>query len=356
MRWGLIARAEDRGLGNLTWAVHRHLGPDRTVVVDMGELAKGFAPHLDRYPGATVVPFVGGTLDEDTMRGWLDGLDVVLSAETFYDWRVVDWARELGVATVCYSMPEFHLHHGAHGLHTPTRFWNPTCWRHDQMPPGTVVVPLPVDLDAFAHARDCNRQVDGPLRVLHVAGHRAAHDRNGTSVVLVAARRLSEPIRLTIHGQDGRLPRTTSAKEIEVVYRPQSVADYEELYEGHDVLVMPRRFGGLSMPVQEAMAARMAVVMSDCPPNPETWPIVPVRARRAGAFRAGGGSIDLYEVPPSMVTRKLDELARDWDALDEAKLASWEWAQAHSWDALRHTWLAELASAALAERREARAR
>jgi len=53
---GLIARADDRGLGIMCWEFHRAMRPHATLVVrEPGAEARGFQPHLDRYPDATVV-------------------------------------------------------------------------------------------------------------------------------------------------------------------------------------------------------------------------------------------------------------------------------------------------------------
>lgn len=102
--WGLIARAEsDRGLGVLTRLMYEHLSPDRTLLVTVDH---DYVQETSAFPDATLVPFTG-ELDEQIVKEWLDGLDVVVSCETFYDWRVLDWARELGVKTILYVMPEF---------------------------------------------------------------------------------------------------------------------------------------------------------------------------------------------------------------------------------------------------------
>lgn len=347
MRWGMLARAEDRGLGNMTWEIARNLGPDRTLVVDMGDLARGFPMHLDRYPGATVAPWRDGAFEEQLVRDWLAGLDVLYSAETFYDWRIVEWARDAGCATVLHSMPEFNLHHGDHGPHRPTRFWNPTRWRQEQMPAGTVVVPVPVALDRFANREP---RTDGPMRVLHTAGHRAAHDRNGTTTVLMAARRLRRPVTITLAGQDGRLPGTSTPKNVDLRIAPHNLPDYWSVYDGHDLLVIPRRYGGLCLPVQEAMAAGLAVTMTDCPPNRD-WPIIPLPAAPHGTIRTGAGDIEMHAVAASTLATELDVLAANPEIVAAWQVLSRAWAEAHSWDELRETWLAELALACVAARR-----
>ena len=48
MRLGLIARADNRGLGQQTWAVQRNLQPAKTMVVDCPSM-QPLQLHLDRF-------------------------------------------------------------------------------------------------------------------------------------------------------------------------------------------------------------------------------------------------------------------------------------------------------------------
>lgn len=346
MRWGLVARGEARGLGNLTAEAYRNLCPDRTMLIDMGHLARGF-PVVHHYPDALAVPFEGGMLDGDACRWFLRRLDVVLLFETAYDWRFIEWAREEGCATVLMSMPEFWSASYPH----PTVMWNPTCWRHETLPAGSKIVPVPVALDRFPAS--IGPVADGPLRVLHVAGHRAAHDRNGTSALLMALRRVTRPMVVTLRGQDGHMSSTRVPKHVELRLAPDSMPGYWDLYADQDVMVMPRRYGGLCLPVQEALGAGLPVVMPDCPPNPATWPIIPLVSHPHGSFRCAAGDLPMVAASAPELADTLDRLAGDRDELARHAGLARGWATDHSWDALRPLWLGELASAAIAGRRVA---
>jgi glycosyltransferase involved in cell wall biosynthesis len=63
--------------------------------------------------------------------------------------------------------------------------------------------------------------------------------------------------------------------------------NYWDNYTGFHALIMPRRFGGLCLPVNEALGAGMPVVMTDINPNntwlPQEW-LVPTH--HAGEFTA----------------------------------------------------------------------
>lgn len=339
MRWGALLRGESRGLGNLTRGVHRALTPDRSLLVDMGpEMSGGFPIHDHWYPDATRVSFASGSLDEATVRDWLTGLDAVWTAETWYDDRIVQWAADANVRTICMTMPEFYRADGAQA----DVFWNPTGWRMEHLPPDTRLVPVPVELDRFAGMNEA--PYVGPLRVLHNAGHRAAADRNGTTLFLTALTRMSRPAAVTVSGQDGRLPQQRHLPSgVTVKSNPRGQHHYWDVYADQDVLVIPRRYGGLCLPAQEGMAAGLAVVMPDVSPNRE-WPVVPVDCYERSYITCPGGDVPMVSVDPRKLAAVIGELCHP-PVLAEAKAASRAWAAAHSWEALAPLWRDELARA-----------
>jgi glycosyltransferase involved in cell wall biosynthesis len=340
MRVGLFgARADDRGLGRLTHDFHRHMRPDRTLVVDMGPYAHQFTQHLDRYPDATVVPFNAGVLDDTVMRRFFTGLDVAVMYETAYDHRAYDIARAAGCRTVLMAMPEFHRHLTEPHLPAPDVVWVPTVWRLGTFPAATRLVPVPVDPEDVNNAPLARPAA--VLRVLHVAGHRATGDRNGTLALLRALRLVRQPMAVRVTTQDPRIPNVQGIKHLATFDR-RSPADHWRLYDHADILVMPRRYGGLSLPVQEAMAAGLGVAMTDCDPNPATWPISPVRCRPGLTIRTPGGTIVLNAPDPGHLAAVLDRLAANPAEVADLKQRARLWAAANTWDALRPLYRAEL--------------
>lgn len=338
MRVGLIARCDDRGLGHMTWEFARAMRPDRILVVVLDPtLGKEFVQHLERFDDLAsewlgFVDWSGGELPRRDLDFFLDGLDVVYSAETFYDPGLVPLAERRGVATVLHSMPEFHRA----DLPRPTATWLPTSWRAAETP-HEAVVPVPVALDRFEHV---DRGSSERTRWLHVAGNRAALDRNGTSQVLAAVRRLRRPARVEFAVQRGKIPRPVGRMPVEIVHRGGAPAEYWRLYDGVDALVLPRRYGGLCLPVQEAMAAGLAVVLPDCSPN-EEWPAVLVPARRSTHLRTAAGLVQTWTSSPGHLASTMDRLA-DPAALAAAQAASRAWAVEHSWEALRPLYVEQL--------------
>ena len=58
MKLGLMARADQRGLGRMTHGFYRHMHPDRVLVVrEPGSEERGFSPNLALYPDAQVITY-----------------------------------------------------------------------------------------------------------------------------------------------------------------------------------------------------------------------------------------------------------------------------------------------------------
>lgn len=338
MRVGLIARGENRGLGILTREWARHMAPAATLLMLP---AHDLPIHAEWFPPTTAVTALDSerrVVDEERVREWLRGLDVVYSAETFYDWRICDWAREAGVRTVCHLMPEYWPH-GRHLLPAPDAWWAPTRWRLNHLPESTRVVPVPVALDRFTVHEP--RTMDGPPRWLHVAGAPAAADRNGTKPFLASLALLIQAHHVTVRHQTARSVNPRLGQQTSFAWVGEA-PEYWELYDGADALVLPRRYGGLSLPALEAMAAGLALVMTGCEPQRSEWPIVPLHAVPQGVLRLHATSLALMTTTPRLIARTLDRLAKDRAELAAAQVAARAFAEAHSWEALRPQIEAEL--------------
>lgn len=348
MRVGMLARAEERGLGILTYEWWRNMRPDKTlVVVPDGAVEAGTTSHLEWYPGATFVRYGHspltpkiGELDEKRCRAWLEDLDVVYSAETFYDQRFCYWAREAGVATVCHAMPEFAR---AEWFDGPTVWWAPTSWRLDALAPTTRQVPVPIPMDLWrpTERRDDD---DRPIRWLHIAGAATIQDRNGTEALMRAVPLLRQPAEITVASQT-TVELHASTDQVTVTGQLGTLTDYWELYEGFDALVMPRRYAGLCLPVLEAMGAGLAVVMSDMEPQRSDWPVQTVRTEPGDPIKMAGGMIETGNVDPSALAALMDSWASNPAEVRAAQSQSRAYARANSWVGRRDKIQAELSLA-----------
>lgn len=336
MKVGLIARTEDRGLGNLTWEWAQHMRPERVLIVEPRHPVPQRPDRYDEHETITMpwdpaAPALD-TRDERRVRKWLTGLDVVYSAETFYDWRICAWARELGVRTVCHVMPEFYRHWADDAPPAPSAWWAPTLYRLDRLPAETRHVPVPVALERFRRPRR-TPTAPQPITWLHPAGTRAAQDRNGTRTFLSALRYCQEPHTVIVRAQGQTLP-TRTRRNVDVVQgRPAD--EYWQLYDGAEAVVLPRRYAGLSLPAQEAMAAGCALLMTDVEPQRSEWPICPLPvAGKPGSLTTAAGEIPVLTADPRAIAMWMDNLARDRMLLAHARKASRQWAEEHSWEQL----------------------
>jgi hypothetical protein len=328
-----------RGLANQTWEVCRHLDPERVLLIDPGRDGR-FTQHPERYDqwDATTARWDGGRLDERTVRRWLAGLDVVYSAETAYDLRFGQWAAEDGCGVVVHANPEFL---GPADAKAAVNWWVATPWRLDRLPARTRVVPMPVPDAPWMAERMPPPHVR--LRFGHVAGWPAVADRNGTEIFAQAAGMTTggSAVTCVVRGQH---------RDVERFRRPGlsveagCVDDHWDLYREVDVLVMPRRFGGLSLPVLEALALGIPVVMPDCSPN-EVWPGPRVPASSTATVGTRAGPLPLHDTDPRALAATMDELAANPELVDKLRAEATEWASANSWDALKPMWLEELARA-----------
>lgn len=322
MRVGLIARCDNRGLGIQTWEVWRHLAPAVTVVVDPGGTEARQYP--DRYPDGIVC-----TPDRICDRRIVDMLatcDVVYTAETWYDRSLPERLAAAGTATVRHINPE--LDDGAWS----SSVWAPTGWLTDRLPAGTRVVPMPAPVDRFPTVTPPT----SPPRVVHPAGKPALADRQGSEIVAACTRPLHRA------GISVDLVGFGSARG--VPFRP--VDDWWTRDPGAVCSVIPRRYGGLCMPVLEALAAGVPVMMTDCPPNADMWPIIPLAASRGHDVRAKAGLVPNWVVDPGTVTSTVMVLAADPNRRAHEADRARGWALEHSWEVLAPVWVRELADAA----------
>jgi glycosyltransferase involved in cell wall biosynthesis len=211
----------------------------------------------------------------------------------------------------------------------------PSLWNFDRFPAGATHLPVPIETDRFP-------VTEKPLkasRFLHVVGRPAVHDRNGTLDLLQALQHVTAEITVTITCQQPKyVPGLIHDHQIRtpdnVTLRLDSV-DYENywtVYDNQHAMILPRRFGGLCLPANEAIGAGIPVIMPDIDPNntwlPAEW-LTPGMV--SGDFRAKQ-HIFVHRTDHHVLAAKIDQLATDNDfyvrALAKAHLLrdqlSWE--------------------------------
>lgn len=173
-------------------------------------------------------------------------------------------------------------------------------------------------------------------RVLFHTAAPAFHDRNGTDTVLKAAALLPRTLdlRLLIRGPRPARFRYVNVP-IPVTWLPP-VHRYDEVIPDEaDVMLLPRRYGGLSLPVQEAAARGLPVLMTDLEPQRAWFPEMallpatvaePLIAMRGGAF-------DVYGADPRELADRIVGLREDDAAVAYLSDVARTFGQSLSWDA-----------------------
>lgn len=328
MNIGLLARQDNTGLGTQTFEFYRHMKPAKTWVIDISRL-NGFKQYPERYPDAwnTTQGFPGWPAIDD----FLKGLDAVFIVETPYNYDLIKRANELGVKIVLQYNWEFLDYLSDPNLPKPDLFAPGTKWHFDELPfENKKILPVPIARDVLPFVRKTKFK-----RFLHIAGRPAVHDRNGTNTVIEAASLVKSDAEIVIRVQQdlesyGKLP-----DNIKVVQ--QDIVNYHEAYDGGDVLLMPRRYGGLCLPVQEALSCGMPVIMGDntpydFSPSEELWKLP---AEKIGELMTRT-MIDIYQVGAQALADKIDEFASfDSSRAQFESILADQMAQRQSWKALK---------------------
>jgi glycosyltransferase involved in cell wall biosynthesis len=353
MRLGLIARADNSGLGMQTWEFYNHMKPSKTLVVDMNG-HNGNKVYPERYPTNAVwsngIPTIGD------INEFLADLDCVFVAEAPYNYYLYARAKELGVKTAVQYNYEFFDWFMYPHFPMPDMLIAPSKWHYDEVeawakPRGIrhQYLHCPVNRIKLPFVkRDCYKTF------LHVAGRAAAHDRNGTMTVIEAAKYVQSNAQILLHfqGQQGIGHQVTHTLDDyqavinqhnikgNIIVRHEEFADYQDIYKGADALILPRRYGGNCLPLNEAISTGMPVLMPDISPNNQfldrTW-LMP--AQKVGQFEPRT-VIDIYGVQPEALAAKIDEFAgMDADrALAHNSIAN-TLAEAIDWDEMKRQYL-----------------
>lgn len=318
---GVVARADDGGLGNLTWELCRHLEPHKVLIMDLGELGRSDV-RLDRYAGLNVRVFQGLSPDRDARSWLLDGTTTLYSAETWYDDDLTNEARDAGIFRVLHVMPELHQ-----ATRHADEIWLPTKYLRDRFPAARIV-PVPVALDRF------EMKVRSPARHFVHVWAPAMLDRNGTLAVLAALEMVKSAVKVTILGCQTPLHLEGDSPVILDATPRGYPRDYFTIWpDDADVLLLPRRYAGLSMPVQEAAARGMATVMTNVSPQTDWSSVIGIGTRGApAAMKMAGGSIEVHDPDPIALAQTIDLIAGHDEIAREASYRARAWAESRGWD------------------------
>jgi len=318
MKLGCLAYSSNNGLGIQSQALVEHLKPAKVMQVDLSGL-NGSKQYPERLPNSQIVK--GYPRGED-IKIFLKGLDCVLVAETPLSYYLFARARELGIKTAQIPNWEFLDYFAYPQFPKPDMIISPSKWHFDELQTFSqannikcIYLHHPVDRQKLPQ-----RVIKQARTFLHVVGKSAAHDRNGTETVIQASKYLKTDAKILIHfqGEQGLSHQATNSYAdyvallantgvTNITIQQNEFDNYWDVYTDGDVLLMPRRYGGNCLPMNEALSVGMPVIMTDISPNnqflPRNW-LVP--ATKISEFTPRT-VIDIYGSDPEVIANKIDE-------------------------------------------------
>lgn len=307
MRIGIIARSDNTGLGNQTREIVKMLNPDKVLLIDSTPF-KDIKQHPEWYDSYNVINSLGFP-DKNICNNFLDGLDVVFSCEIFYNPHFVKMAKKRNVKTILQYNYEFLDYLNNDSLQFPDVLLSPSTWKFDDVVnkfnnhTKVLHLPPPTNSNSFKNVKNKN-MTKNHKRILHIAGLRAVKDRNGTDTVIEMLKYSTAQYELVIRSQTGF---TTDCTDPRLTIDFSSPENNEEMYDSFDAMVLPRRYAGLCLPMNEALLSGLPVFMTDIAPNnavlPSEWLI---EAQKVDQLMTRT-MLDVYEANPRKLARAIDE-------------------------------------------------
>jgi hypothetical protein len=316
MKLGIIARSDNTGLGNQTMELVKMLSPDKILLIN-SSFFNDNKQHPEWYKGYDVLQTAKGMPHRREILTFLDGLDVVISCETFYHLELVDLAKERGIKTILqYNYELFgNLAHPEWTL--PDVLLAPSIWNLDIVmekfgkKSKVMYLPPPTDHSLFSEAKEINLSRDHK-RILHIAGKKAAKDRNGTDSIFEMIKYSKEDYEIVIKSQTKF---DSLCRDPRVKIEIDNTDDRQDMYKGFDAMVLPRRYAGLCLPMNEALMSGIPVFMTDISPNnailPSSWLVESTMIDR---FKTKS-LVDVYSVNPKKLAKVIDDYIKDSNKL-----------------------------------------
>jgi hypothetical protein len=307
MKLGIIARSDNTGLGNQTRELVKMLNPDKILLIN-SKFFNNNKQHPEWYKDYNVLQTIKGMPRSREIMHFLQGLDVVISCETFYHLELVNIAKKLGIKTILQYNYELFGNLANPDWALPDVLLAPSMWNLDIVvekfgsKSKVIHLPPPTDESLFNQAKEINLSKDH-RKILHIAGKKAAKDRNGTESILEMIKYSKEDYELVIKSQTEL---NFKCKDSRVKIEIGDPENRQEMYSGFDAMVLPRRYAGLCLPMNEALLSGLPVFMTDISPNnfilPSKWL---AESKKIDTFPTKS-MVDVYDANPDMLAKIID--------------------------------------------------
>jgi glycosyltransferase involved in cell wall biosynthesis len=319
IRFGLVGKVDNSGLGTLAQDFYKHLKPQKTLVI-----YGGYENHPERFPEGIICEMGMPTLEQiDT---FLKDLDVIICFETPYNWTLISEAKKRGIKSVI--IPNYE-------------------WTTNNPPvePDLWLCPSKLDYNILkAEGRNCEYlpipidRTKIPFRLRTKAqtfvfnnGHGGSIGRNSAREMIEAISRVKSDVKFIVRSQ---VPIDNMLQDGKTRFIFGEVKK-DDLFNDGDVMIFPHKFDGLSLPIQEALAAGMPVITTNFFPHNDYLPKELLfepddigKAKLCEDCR----EIDLHFIYPKLIAQKIDEIANT--DITKYSMEANKIAEEMSWDKL----------------------
>ena len=306
MRLGIIARSDNTGLGNQTRELVNMLNPDKILLIDSTPFNKN-KQHPEWYEKYNCIKSFGFPSIQQ-IKAFLEDVDIVFSCETFYDQNFIRLANKRKVKTILQYNYELFGHLSNPNLPLPTVLLSPSVWQIDHIKKifggqtKVIHLPPPTNEQLFNKVKE-NNLSKSHNRILHIAGKKASKDRNGTETVIDMLKYSKGDYELVITSQSEI---ESNIKDSRLIIEIGNPDNREDMYDGFDAMVLPRRYAGLCLPMNEALLSALPVFMTNISPNnhvlPQDWL---VKSEPIGTIRTKI-RLELFEANPIDLAKTID--------------------------------------------------
>lgn len=304
---GLVVFSNNSGIGIQSRRLCYALKPNKLLAIDSSGFSKNTEQHWDWYSQFSGVMCKGFPTKRE-IDEFLRGLRAVFCIENPLNFYLLDRCKDFGIKLYIQSNYEF-CDHLNKKLTLPTKFLMPSYWMVEEMKQRfgddkVMYLPPPINPSEFTRAREYNLHNQSG-RYLHIVGTLAAEDRNGTLDLIRAIQQSKGNYKMVIRSQH-QLPSEYMINDSRVSYEIQNAHKEEDMYKGFDALILPRRYGGLSLVCNEALMSALPVIMPNISPNntllPYKW-LIHASVKKQLMTRT---LIDVYETDIAALVNLLD--------------------------------------------------
>lgn len=307
MRLGIIARSDNTGLGNQTRELVKMLNPTKILLIDSSHF-NGNQQHPEWYSEYNVTTTKYGMASKEEAYEFLNDLDVVISCEIFYHNSFINMAKKRKVKTILQYNYEFLDYLVNPDVELPDILVSPSLWNFEDVVnkfsdrAKVIHLPPPTSVDLFSNAKNINISKTH-RKILHIGGKAAVKDRNGTNTVIEMLNYSKADYELVIKSQT---PLDIKCDDPRLTIDTSNPETRESLYEGYDAVILPRRYAGLCLPMNEALLASLPVFMTNISPNnsilPDQWLVDSKKIDRLMTRTM----LDVYEGDAKMLAKLVD--------------------------------------------------